>query len=98
VVLTSPLDYRPGVRQAYAERVVRAAERAGVGRLVLNTAAAVPDDSPYAVAEDLRRIRAIVQSGAVPATVVQPTIYLDNLLAPWALPCASRRRGLPGRT
>jgi len=86
VVLTSPLDYRPGVREAYAERVTRAAEQAGIGRLILNTAAAVPDDNLRPVAEDMRRIRAIVRSGSVPSTVVQPTVYLDNLLAPWALP------------
>ncbi len=86
VVLTSPLDYRPGVRIGLAERVTRAAERAGVGRLVLNLAAAVPADNPRPVAEDLRQIRAVIQSGATPWTVVQPTAYLDNYLAPWALP------------
>lgn len=85
-VLTSPLDYRPGVRVALAERVARAAERAGLERLVLNLAAAVPDDNPRPVAEELRRIRAVIQSGATPWTVVQPTVYLDNLLAPWSLP------------
>jgi uncharacterized protein YbjT (DUF2867 family) len=86
VVLTSPLDYRPGVRIGLAERVTRAAERAGVRRLVLNLAAAVPADNPRPVAEDLRQIRAVIQSGATPWTVVQPTAYFDNFLAPWALP------------
>lgn len=85
-VFTAPLDYRPGVREAYAERVVRAAERAGLSQLVLNTAATVPDDNSRPVAEDLRRIRHVFQSGAVPVTVVQPTIYLENLLGPWSLP------------
>jgi NAD(P)H dehydrogenase (quinone) len=85
VVLTSPIDHRPGSREAYADRVTRAAERAGLSRVVLNTAAAVLD-SDRPVATVLKRVRDIVQSGAVPSTVVQPTVYLDNLLAPWFLP------------
>lgn len=86
VVFTAPLDYRPGVREAYAERVVAAAGRAGVGRIVLNTAAALPEDAHFPVVETLRNVRAIVQAGPTPVTVVQPTIYLDNLLGPWVLP------------
>lgn len=86
VVFTAPLDYRPGVREAYAERVVAAAGGAGVGRIVLNTAAALPEDAHFPVVETLRNVRAIVQAGPTPVTVVQPTIYLDNLLGPWVLP------------
>lgn len=85
-VLTSPIDHGSGVREAYAERVSRAAERAGLTRLILNTAAAVLEDSDRPVAAVLKQVRSIIRSGATPSTVVQPTVYLDNLVAPWALP------------
>jgi len=86
VVLTSPIDHRAGARERLAEAVVRAAERAGVTRLVLNTAAAVFDDYDRPVSAVLREVRQIVLSGRVPAVVLQPTAYMDNLLAPWVLP------------
>ena len=85
-VLTLHQDYRPGAREAYVTRVVLAAEAAGVGRIVLNTAGAVYEDSDLPVAVDLRKLRSIVQDGAVPVVTLQPTVYLDNLLAPWAVP------------
>lgn len=84
VVFTLPQDYRPGVRDAYAERVARAAEAAGVRRIVLNTAGPVYEDSDEPVAVDLRRLRGVVQGGAVPVVTLQPTSFLDNLVEPWA--------------
>lgn len=84
VVFTSPADYRPGVRRVYAETVVAAADDAAVGRLVLNTAAPILEGSPGMLG--LREVRDIVRDARTPATIVQPTIYLDNLLAPWSLP------------
>lgn len=85
LAFTSPIDHRQGVRERLAERLARAAEAAGVGRVVLNTAGAVPDGLDRPVATVLRAVRATVLSGAVPASVVQPTVYMDNLAAPWAV-------------
>lgn len=85
VIFTPPLDYRPGEREAYARRVVAAAGNAGVERLVLNTAAPVPDARDETT-RTLHDIRDTVRNGPVPFTVIQPTVYLDNLLAPWSLP------------
>ena len=84
VVLTSPIDHRPGAREALAEAVVKGAERAGVSRIVFNAAAAVFEDYDRPVSVDLRRVRDIVLSGPVPAVALQPTVYFDNLRQPWA--------------
>jgi len=86
LAFTVPQDYRPGVRQAYAERVVRAAERAGVGRLAVNMAGPVHPTDARPVSRDLRAVRSILQGGGVPAVVLQPTAFLDNLAEPWAVP------------
>jgi len=84
-VFTVPQDYRAGVREAYAERVVRAAERSGIGRLVVNIGGPIfPElDDPFT--HELVRIRSILTGGAVETVVLQPTMFLDNLLQPWSL-------------
>lgn len=86
LAFTSPIDHRPGAREGLAERLIAAADRVGVGRIVLNTAAAVPDGLDRPVAKVLRRVRATVMEGPVPSAVVEPTVYMDNLAAPWLAP------------
>lgn len=76
-MFTSALDYRTGARERMAKAVVAAAERAGAGRLVLKHSG---------VSAVLRRVREIVLGGRTPAVILQPTVYMDNLRAPWALP------------
>lgn len=85
VVLSAPIDHRPGVREHLVETVVAAAGRAAVGRIVFNAAAAVFDDRTHPVAKVLGPLGDSVLSGPVPAVVLQPTVYMDNLLADWAL-------------
>lgn len=86
VVLTSPIDHRPGAREQLVLSVVKAAARAGVTRLVFNAAASVYSDRTHPVAKILGALGDQVLAGPVPATVLQPTVYMDNLLAPWARP------------
>jgi NAD(P)H dehydrogenase (quinone) len=86
LAITSPVDHRPGTREAQIAALIRAAEQARVGKIVLNTAAAVLNHSEQPVAANLRKIRHIVLDAKVPAVVVQPTVYLDNLITPWAKP------------
>lgn len=86
VVFTSPIDHRPGVRERLVENVVEASAKASVARIVFNAAAAVYDDRAHPVAKVLGALCDAVLAGPVPANVLQPTVYMDNLLAPWALP------------
>lgn len=85
-VFTVPQDHRPGVTTAMAQGVMRAAAEAGVGRVVVNLAARAIDRSDAAIFRTLREIRELALSGRIPAVVLEPTVYMDNLLAPWSLP------------
>lgn len=86
VVFTVPQDHRPGVTTAMAQGVMRAASEAQVGRVVVNLAARANERSDAAVFRTLHGIRDLALSGPVPAVVLEPTVYMDNLLAPWSLP------------
>lgn len=84
LVITSPIDHRPGTRERFATQLVEAASRAGVERIMLNTAGAIPPDLHRPVADVLRRVRDIVTGANTATAVIEPTIYMDNLLQPWA--------------
>lgn len=86
VVVTSPIDHRPGVRERLVENVVEAAAKSGAARLVFNAAAAVYSDRTHPVAKVLGALSDAVLAGPIPANVLQPTVYMDNLLAPWSIP------------
>lgn len=94
-VFTVPQDYRQGAREAYAERMVRASERAGLARLVVNMGGPVYEDMDHLISHDLRRIRAIFESGSVSTIVLQPTTFLDNLRQDWALAAIAQEGLLP---
>jgi NAD(P)H dehydrogenase (quinone) len=86
VVLTVPIDHRPGAREGVVEAALTAAARAGVRRFVLNTAAPVFDDRTHPVARVLGALQDRVLGGPVPGVVLRPTVYMDNFVAPWSLP------------
>jgi uncharacterized protein YbjT (DUF2867 family) len=63
-----------------------AAARAGVGRLALNTAGTVAEEADGPLFADMRAARDAVREGGAPFVLLQPTVFMDNLLAPWSLP------------
>lgn len=83
-VFTVPQDYRAGAREAYAQRVVRAAERAGIRRLVVNIGGPIIAELDDPMTHELLGIRAILTGGAVETVILQPTSFLDNLTEPWS--------------
>ncbi|MFY8105380.1 MAG: SDR family oxidoreductase [Elstera sp.] len=83
LAVTSPIDHRPGVRQAWAAALTKAAATAGVQHIVLNTAASISPGLERPVAQVLREVRALFLAGPTPCTVIEPTVYLDNFTAPW---------------
>lgn len=86
VVMTLPQDHRPGVMPKLARSVAAAAARVGVGRLVLNTAGTIDENADTPLFGDLRAARSAVQGTGVPWVILQPTVFMDNLLQPWTLP------------
>jgi uncharacterized protein YbjT (DUF2867 family) len=85
-VLTLPQDHRTGAMARIARNVAMAAARAGVGRLALNTAGTVAEEADGPLFADMRAARDAVREGGAPFVLLQPTVFMDNLLAPWSLP------------
>lgn len=83
VSLTIPLCYDATLVRRYAENVVAAAAEQGVRRVVLNSNTRIPAEPTDAAAFETRRLaEEVVLGGDVPAVVLRPAIYLENLLAP----------------
>lgn len=83
VSLTIPLCYDATLVRRYAENVVAAAAEQGARRVVLNSNTRIPAEPTDAAAFETRRIaEEVVLGGDVPAVVLRPAIYLENLLAP----------------
>lgn len=85
VVMTLPQDHRRGKMIGFVEHVVRTAKAVGAARIVLNTAGTVSDSSAKPLFVDLRAACEIVMQSGLDWTVLQPTVFLDNLLAPWSI-------------
>lgn len=92
VVFTLPQDHRPGVTRRMASAVTQAAAEAGVGHLILNMATRLDDTATAPVFQILRDVGETVRSGLTPATVIEPTVFMDNLLARWSLPALATGR------
>jgi NAD(P)H dehydrogenase (quinone) len=91
VVLLLPLDFDVAQTQEWTRKVVQAAEKAGVKRLVFDTSAPVPEAPTGIAAIDVKvAAEAIVRAASIPWTIIRPTIYLGNLLAPWSAPAIVR--------
>jgi NAD(P)H dehydrogenase (quinone) len=88
LAVTLPIDYRRGVREAWLARLLEAAGRAGVARLALNLASRPLPGFSHPVSESLREMEAMALAGPLPASVLRPTVYMDNLLQPWAIGAA----------
>lgn len=86
VAFTLPQDHRGGVMPKMARNVATAAKAAGVGRVILNMAGTVDEASDRPLFRDMRAALDAFREGGVASTVLQPTVYMDNLLAPWSLP------------
>lgn len=82
--VTLPMVYEPGLVARQIGNVIEAARAAGIRRLVYNTGTRLPETDTGVAGFDTRRaaVEALLASG-LPVVVVRPTIYLDNLLAPW---------------
>ncbi|MFE4669848.1 SDR family oxidoreductase [Streptomyces sp. NPDC056716] len=83
-IVVMPLEYDPEVVSRYAHNIAEAAQEAGVRRLVYNANVPVPaETTPYAGLETRRRAQEVLLACPVPAVVIRPPVYLENLFSPW---------------
>lgn len=85
VVMTLPQEHRPTKMLSMVNQVVKGASSAGVNRFILNTAGTISESSMKPLFMDMRSARDIVQQSGLDWTILQPTVFLDNLLAPWSI-------------
>ncbi|WP_046245503.1 SDR family oxidoreductase [Hymenobacter terrenus] len=96
VALTFPLIFDTNRIQQFAHNIVAAHLAAPVQSIVFNTSIPVPDRAVGAVAIDSKRMtEAIFDQHELPYISLRPTIYLDNLAAPWSLPLVTNEHILP---
>ncbi|MBA2894219.1 SDR family oxidoreductase [Nonomuraea soli] len=82
--VTLPMVFDADATTRYVDNIARAAQAAGVRRLVLNTSNRQPDRPTGVLMFETRRAASetLLASG-VPTVVLRPPVYLDNLRAPW---------------
>lgn len=81
VVFTLPQDHTPGRTLAMARSVAAAARQ--VPRVILNVASRI-EPSDLGIFANMRAVRDSLS--ALPLVTLEPTVYMDNLIAPWSLP------------
>ncbi|MGB3137688.1 MAG: NAD(P)H-binding protein [Nodosilinea sp.] len=86
VVFTAPIDHRSGVREQLSAQIAEAVEKAQVNRIVFNSAADIFEDYDRPTSQVLRAMRDRLCSSNASVITLQPTVYMNNLTAPWAAP------------
>ncbi|MFN7733940.1 MAG: NmrA family NAD(P)-binding protein [Pirellula sp.] len=86
VVVTIPLTFDSMQMQSMAEMVFEAISEQRVPRFVFNASTMTPDTSTGSeVIYAYRRIARWAEEVDSKVTVIRPTLFLENLLAPWTL-------------
>lgn len=83
LVLTVPQDHRPGKMSAFVEEWVDAANAGDIGRIVLNIGGTPGPAEASPFFADLHAMEASVAACGLPFAILRPTVYFDNLAAPW---------------
>jgi uncharacterized protein YbjT (DUF2867 family) len=84
LVLTIPQDHRLGAMTGFVDYWVEAAQSRSIERIVLNVGGTPGAAEEHPFFADLHAARSRVAQSGFPFVVLQPTVYLDNLAAPWA--------------
>lgn len=87
VSLLIPFFANPAEVANYGRRAIDAAKAAGVKLLVWNTSGAILPIRTGNPAIDVRiDVRDYLQASGLPYIILQPSVYLENLLGPWTAP------------
>ncbi|NJK34282.1 MAG: NmrA family NAD(P)-binding protein [Oscillatoriales cyanobacterium SM2_2_1] len=87
VFLVLPIECRFDVAITQGFNVIDAARDAEVELLVFNASGSIPKQTTNAIAfETKRNVEQYLHKSGVPYIILRPTIYMDNLTAPWSIP------------
>ena len=93
VLLFLPVGFDRSRGCLMGRNAIDAAVEAGASLIVYNASGPIPAEETGSATADIKRdVAEYLKAGAVPWIVLQPTIYLDNFVQPWAAP--SLMRGL----
>ncbi|MGL6210897.1 MAG: hypothetical protein ACRC14_13830 [Paracoccaceae bacterium] len=81
VIFTMPQDHTPGRTLRMAHSIAKAARH--TPRVILNVASRI-QPSPLPVFTTMAQVRETL--AALPLVTLEPTVYMDNLMAPWSIP------------
>lgn len=96
VVLTVPLTWDRDTLLRWTRHAAEAARDAGVRLCVHNLSSRVPDPPSDIPAYELRReCEAVLRSFGPASITLRPTLFMENLLAPWVMGAIQRERVLP---
>jgi uncharacterized protein YbjT (DUF2867 family) len=84
IALMLPAFGNPAAQPTYLQNAIAAARDAGVGLLVYNTSGPViPQRIGHPMYDSRHDVLDALRGSGIPTIVIQPTVYLENLLGPW---------------
>ncbi|MEM8778059.1 MAG: NmrA family NAD(P)-binding protein [Cyanobacteria bacterium P01_G01_bin.49] len=86
VVFITPFAHSLRAGEELAVQVAKAAAQAQVKRIIFNCAGEFFEDYDRPVSQILKAMRDRLNTGSVSVITLRPTVYMDNLVAPWAAP------------
>lgn len=91
VSLLVPFFAQPAEALRYGQQAIDAAQAAGVPLLVWNSSGFIPAEPSGNPAIDVRlELREYLRRSGLPHIILQPSVYLENLLGPWTAPYVAR--------
>jgi uncharacterized protein YbjT (DUF2867 family) len=85
-VVATPFEAGTEAETRHGIAAADAAKAAGVGHLVYSSVANADKDTGIPHFDSKREVEEHIERLGVPYTIVAPVYFMDNLLAPWALP------------
>ena len=85
MAITLPQDHRPGAMPSFLAKWIDIAKTGRVNRIIVNVCTIPGPAEAHPFFAELHAMRESVQNSGLSHVVIQPTVYLDNLTAPWLI-------------
>lgn len=95
VALLIPFFINPMDAPAFAENAIQAAKIAGVKLIVWNSSGLIPELPIGNPSIDVRlHVLDLLRQSGIPYIVIEPGVYIENLLGPWTAPSVAAKNQL----